>query len=80
VTLDKARVMCLPAFSLLSSPPVLSSPPFVCGCLQKLGSDEFLFEPSGSGSGHVTRNVRLTLNMIDMVQVQTETDTDTHKA
>lgn len=49
----------------------------VCGMWQQLGSDQLLFEPSGSGSGHVTRNVRLALSLIDLVQVGRQQETTT---
>ena len=37
--------------------------------VQALGNDVHLYEASGEGSGHVTRNVRLTLSLIDLVEV-----------
>eukprot|EP00586_Coscinodiscus_wailesii_P008742 CAMPEP_0172521950 /NCGR_PEP_ID=MMETSP1066-20121228/292860_1 /TAXON_ID=671091 /ORGANISM="Coscinodiscus wailesii, Strain CCMP2513" /LENGTH=742 /DNA_ID=CAMNT_0013304913 /DNA_START=12 /DNA_END=2240 /DNA_ORIENTATION=- len=33
-----------------------------------IGTDEDLFNPKGKGSGHVPRNIRLALSMIDLVE------------
>ena len=37
---------------------------------QVLGTDDKLWVASGEGSGHVTRNVRLALSVVDLVEVR----------
>ena len=37
-----------------------------------LGTDDKLWVSSGEGSGHVTRNVRLALAVVDLVEVGRE--------